>query len=135
NKNLGSYGVGTYIYSLKVKNSQNVWSPVFKRAINVVADTNAPDIFADIVNHQGTPDEIDVNLSFTDLGGSGFNSYRYKISNNKTSEENWSDWKQELKASIKIDKYGDNYLYVEAKDNDGNIAKRTFGRYTKTDIT
>ncbi|MCC0671396.1 MULTISPECIES: cell wall-binding repeat-containing protein [unclassified Clostridioides] len=135
NKNLGSYGVGTYIYSLKVKNSQNVWSPVFKRAINVVADTNAPDIFADIVNHQGTPDEIDVNLSFTDLGGSGFNSYRYKISNNKTSEENWSDWKQESKASIKIDKYGDNYLYVEAKDNDGNIAKRTFGRYTKTDIT
>ncbi|EGT3943993.1 TPA: cell wall-binding repeat-containing protein [Clostridioides difficile] len=134
NKNIGNYGTGTYIYALRVKNSQNLWSPVFKRTINVVNDTQAPDIFADVVNHKGTPDEINVNLSFTDLGGSGFNSFRYKISNN-ISAGTWSDWKSETTSSVKIDKYGDNYLYVEAKDNNGNIAKRTFGRYTKTDIT
>uniref|UniRef100_UPI0031B65181 cell wall-binding repeat-containing protein n=1 Tax=Clostridioides difficile TaxID=1496 RepID=UPI0031B65181 len=134
NKNIGNYGTGTYIYALRVKNSQNLWSPVFKRTINVINDTQEPDILADIVNHKGTPDEINVNLSFSDLGGSGFNSFRYKISNN-ISSGTWSDWKSETTSSVKIDKYGDNYLYVEAKDNDGNIAKRTFGRYTKTDVT
>ncbi|WP_219718413.1 hypothetical protein, partial [Clostridioides difficile] len=84
-------------------------------------DNIAPEIKADIENKDWTRSEIDVNLSFSDLGGSGFNSYRYQISRDeKETETKWSEWIAKPNGLIKISNYGKNYIHVEAKDNDGN---------------
>ncbi|CCL32480.1 hypothetical protein BN174_4370001 [Clostridioides difficile E15] len=124
-----SYGVN-YLYIEAKDNDNNITQKMFgpyNRTDNI-----APEIKADIENEDWTRSKIDVNLSFSDLGGSGFNSYRYQISRDeKETETKWSEWIAKPNDLIKISNYGKNYIHVEAKDNDGNTSKKTFGPYNR----
>lgn len=132
--NFRGYGVGKYTVSLKVRNSSNVWSETFVRVIEITSDTTAPTAVINKENQDWTNENIDIQARFNDTGGSGFNSQRYAISNSSVAPPSaqtasWNSWESGLLRDITIMAEGVHYLHVEAKDNEGNLVKKTTGPY------
>lgn len=127
---LTRYGtVGDYEVSLKVANSLGQWSEVFSRPLKVVDDTTAPEVVINPTN-SGWTKSVNVSLSFSDVGGSNFHSYRYVISSSVTAPTSgWSGWIASSTGNITINSEGYQYLHVEAKDGKGNLMKRSTGIY------
>lgn len=129
-QNFISLGQGDYVIGLKVKNDANLWSEEFKRPITVTADDTAPEAIVEPTKRDWDKTNVTVNVIFSDKGGSGFNSYRYAITQSPSPPINgWSNWVTSSNAVINITTEGKNYLHIEAKDNAGNVMQRSIGEY------
>lgn len=123
------YGTGTYTMALTVTNSAGIQSERFSRTINIISDENAPDAFV-------TPENCDwkqsitVNLSFNDIGGSGFKNYQYSISTDPNTPGKWSNKIQKQTDTLTINQDGILYLHIKTEDNAHNISEDVvFGPY------
>ena len=99
-----------------------------------IVDQIAPEI-------EATPTEstwsnsANIQLNFTDEGGSGFRGYQYVVTDNQ--QEDSPSWNQETagaSGNVTINEEGTKYLHVKVFDNDGNSKEKTFGPY-KVDHT
>lgn len=129
------YGDGRYIVSLRVKNNAGLWSETFNRVIEITKDNIKPNIYIDNQEKDWTNKDIPLKLTFNDDGGSGFDGQRFVVTQTANPPSSgWSNWNSRLSESITINKEGINYVHVEARDNEGNQTKTTFGPY-KVDKT
>lgn len=125
-------GEGTYDISLKVKNESELESKVFTKTIVVTDDTIAPEVIAEPRTNKSINERQKINLEFTDEGGSGFKSYKYFISDRDDLSFDDIEWSSEITedtGTIKITEYGDNYIYIKAKDNAENERNIILGNY------
>lgn len=77
-----------------------------------------------------TKESIDINVTFSDKGGSGFAGYEYAITTNQETPENWSEIVKEENAKFKISGESEYYLHMKMHDNAGNISDETvYGPY------
>lgn len=128
--NFNSYGEGTYEVILKVQNNAGLWSEEFKRTIVITGDNVKPDAIFDKTRQDWTNQNITVTITFSDDGGSGFNSQRYAVTNSPTfPTSGWSAWDSSTTRTITITNEGRWYIHVEARDNAGNVMQRTMGEY------
>ena len=129
--NYQQYGEGTYRIVLKVKNVDGLESDAFEREITVQEDKIAPKVHVEPSEQRNMHENISVNLSFIDIGGSGFKSYKYAITNDKNANVEYSDWINNINDTIKINQSGANYLHIKTVDNAGNESEDlVFGPYT-----
>lgn len=128
--NFNAYGVGTYSVSLKVMNSSSLWSESFKREIEITEDTTKPEATFSLTNQPWTNKNVNVGITFTDGGGSGFSQYRYAVTNSSTfPTTGFTAWTSGTSVNIPITAEGRWYVHVEAKDGAGNLMQRSMGEY------
>lgn len=125
-----SYGTGTYTVSLRVQSSSNIWSESFTRSITISSDNTAPTIVVETESKDWTNENVDIEARFNDLGGSGFDTQRFVVTNSNTAPiTGWSSWDATLIRNVKLSSEGVFYLHLEAKDKQGNLSKKTVGPY------
>lgn len=121
--------IGTYVMKLTVTNSKNVISETYSRTFKIVNDTTPPEVTVDPDRCEWTQN-MNVNVSFSDVGGSEFNSYQYAITDDQEVPKTWSNEITKQQDSIIIQKEGRKYLHIKAKDNAGNVnMDRVFSEY------
>lgn len=134
-----SLPTGDYEIGEIVKNEKNVKSVEVKRSFSVVNDKVAPVAKTDLAAGNLSLDNNKITLSFEDEGGSGFNSFRYNISNSSLTPEagdaNWSVWTTANSKEIVFPMTnGIYYVHYEALDNAGNKATGFVGGYVRNQI-
>lgn len=123
-------GAGEYKIGLKVKNSAGLVSEEYLIPITVTEDTTHPEAIIDNTSCEWTANNQTINFSFTDRGGSGFSGYRYAINQSTTyPTTGWSNWINSSSGQITLQNEGVHYVFIEAKDNAGNVMKRTLGAF------
>ncbi|ADL50054.1 hypothetical protein [Clostridium cellulovorans] len=126
--NFTGIGSGNFVISLKVKNDAGLWSEAYSRGVTVTVDNLAPEA---IITPASTPwgtTDVTVTAKFTEPGGSGFSGQRYAISSSPDAPTTgWSDWSTSLDREVTVTDSGKIYVHFEAKDNAGNLLKRTVG--------
>jgi hypothetical protein len=128
--NFSSYGSGSYVLALKVKNDAGVWSEAYSRAITVTSDVTAPEASVNPASVNWQTNDINILLQFSDQGGSGFNNQRFAISNSSAlPTTGWSAWDTNIQRNVTISENGKFYVHVQAKDNAGNVLNRVVGPY------
>lgn len=128
--NFSEHGKGNYRVELKVKNSHGLWSEAYTRHIYIGVDELEPEIIVNPDKRTWNEENVLIQLEFEDYGGSGFDGYRYAISDNKNlSDIESKSWKKDTTATISLEQDGSHYLFVEAKDGEGNVASEVFGPY------
>lgn len=81
-------------------------------------------------NKDWTNHSIDINITFSDRGGSGFLGYKYAITPEKTTPETWSELVKEEKAKFTIAGEAEYYLHLLIYDKAGNVSEENvFGPY------
>lgn len=81
-------------------------------------------------NKDWTKESIDINVAFSDKGGSGFSGYQYAITTNQTTPESWSEIIKEEKAKFTISGESEYYLHLITYDNAGNRSnENVYGPY------
>lgn len=136
NFNTGSLGIGTYSYTLTVKNSANVVSEEFTRTFYVEDDTTKPEVIVDVENSDWKTSQT-VNAVFSDHG-SGFDGYKYIMSTSPTmpalTSGAWSAKVNSTTATFTFNTTGEHYLHLVGYDIAGNYITKTSGAY-KIDVT
>ncbi|PLS19526.1 hypothetical protein CVD28_03670 [Bacillus sp. M6-12] len=128
--NFSSYGSGSYVLALKVKNDAGVWSEAYSRAITVTSDVTAPEASVNPASVNWQTKDINILVQFSDQGGSGFNNQRFAISNSSAiPTTGWSAWDTNIQRNVSISENGKFYVHVQAKDNAGNVMNRVLGPY------
>ena len=128
--NFRSYGEGLYRVSLKVKNNANLWSEEFTRTVTVTSDKEAPEAIVSPTSRSWSQDNVNINVTYTDKGGSGFKHQRYAVTTSATPPTSgWSTYSSSTSRSVTISTEGKNYLHIESEDNVGNKTTRTIGEY------
>lgn len=129
--NTSTLGVGDYTYTLKVKNSDNVWSEAYTKSFTVIEDTIAPSVMID-PTYSEWGESSAINFEFMD-SGSGFAKFRYTHSETQTqpndNDASWSTWSTNDNGSLTIQEDGVWYLHLQAYDNNNNLLTRTVGVY------
>lgn len=67
-----------------------------------------------------TNESIDISVTFSDKGGSGFLGYKYAVTTDKMAPKAWSEVTKEDKAKISITGEAEHYLHIVTYDNAGN---------------
>ncbi len=81
-------------------------------------------------NKDWTKESIDINVVFSDKGGSGFAGYEYAITESQETPENWSELIKEENAKFTISGESQYYLHMKMHDNAGNISdEAVYGPY------
>lgn len=81
-------------------------------------------------NKDWTKESIDINVVFSDKGGSGFAGYEYAITESQETPENWSEMVKEENAKFTISGESEYYLHMKMHDNAGNISDEiVYGPY------
>lgn len=127
-----SYETGTYTMSLIVTNQAGKSSEEFSRTFHLTGDTIVPEAAATPTSSDWTwtNQKVNVNLKFSDKGGSKFKGYQYAITNSEETPTAWSEMILKENDFITIDTQGEKYLHVIGYDNAGNISKdKVFGPY------
>ena len=121
--------VGEYSMRLTVTNDRNITSETYIRKFEIIEDTVPPEFI-------GEPEEcdwtqsVDVNLQFSDIGGSGFKSFKYAITDTQDEPTEWSEAITNNPGTVTITEEGEKYLHVKGIDNDGNESfDRVLGKY------
>lgn len=126
---------GTYKISLKVKNSNNVWSEEVIRTLLVVRDTTKVVVTSDTTNSTSYTDAKTITLSFSDeVGGSGFKNRFVVLSSSTSIPESWGSMGTNSSFSFTLDTLGSHYLHYKAFDYAGNETVGYVGPFTLTDI-
>ena len=130
---------GKYKISLKVMNSEGLWSETVARYLTVVRDELAPT--ASVVSDTPTGEyyaPITVSLGFEDEeDGSGF-SHRYVVVTDSTTQpgaEAWGSIGTNAISNQLLNKLGTHYIHYKAYDNAGNERIGYFGPFTISDNT
>lgn len=126
------YGAGEYSISLKVIDEKENESETYLRNVIITEDTIAPEVTANKRTETTINENQEIELIFTDIGGSGFKSYKYAIldiNNANEKEILWSEEISENTGKISVKEYGDNYIYLKVKDNEGNEGLIILGKY------
>lgn len=133
--NYQDYAVGTYTMSLVVTNQAGKSSEEFSRTFYLTGDTIAPQVTATPEKSDWTNEAVNVELKFTDKGGSGFKGYQAVITDSKEPLDVWGELILKENDPITIDTEGEKYLHVRGQDNSGNMSEEAiFGPY-KIDLT
>ena len=130
----GDYEIGEIVENEKGSKSVEV-----KRNFSIVNDKIAPVVKTDLTAGNLSINNNKVTISFTDEGGSGFNSFRYNITNSSSTPEagdaNWSVWTTSGSKEIVLPMInGTYYIHYEALDNAGNKAAGFVGGYIRSQI-
>lgn len=103
---------------------EKIWGPYKMDLSKPEIDSIVPE------NKDWTNASIDINVAFTDRGGSGFLGYQYAITTEKEAPEVWSEMVKEEKAKFTITGEAEYYLHLQIYDNAGNVSEEsTFGPY------
>ena len=132
NINFVSFGPGEYNLSLKVKNSQNVWSDNYTRGLTVIEDKTPPSVTID-PTYCDWKESQDIHIQIED-SDSGLNKWRYCYTQSQAApnESDWGNWQTETDVTLTFDTDGEYYLHFEAYDNENNKLERTVGSYKIT---
>lgn len=121
--------VGEYSMRLTVVNDRNITSETYIRKFEIIEDTIPPEFIA-------TPEEcdwtqsVDVNLEFTDNGGSGFHSFKYAVSDTQAEPTDWNEPNTNNPGTVTITEEGKKFLHIKGTDKDGNESfDRVLGQY------
>lgn len=129
------FSAGTYKISLKVKNSNNVWSEEVVKTLLVVRDTTKVVVTSDTANSTSYTDAKTITLSFSDeVGGSGFKNRFVVLSSSTGIPESWGSMGTNSSYSLTLDMLGAHYLHYKAYDYAGNETVGYVGPFTLTDI-
>ncbi len=130
---------GKYKISLKVMNSEGLWSETVARYLTVVRDELAPT--ASVVSDTATGEyhaPITVSLGFEDEeNGSGF-SHRYVVVTDSTTQPEagaWGSIGTNTTSSQLLNSVGTHYIHYKVYDNAGNERIGYFGPFTISDNT
>lgn len=134
---------GDYLVSLRVQNAHSLWSEAYSRIVTITDDTSSPTAIVNPANVEHTQDDIDINIKFMDIGGSGVKRQRHVITSDYipplSNDSSWGAWGSEESIDIALKDEGRYYIHIEAEDNAGNTFTRTVGEYlidrTKPTIT
>ncbi|PLS15030.1 hypothetical protein CVD28_24430 [Bacillus sp. M6-12] len=131
--NFRNYGVGEYRIALKVKNDANLWSEEFSRNIIITDDKENPEAIVNPTSQSWTSNNVNVNIKFSDKGGSGFKHQRYAVTQSSTppasNSGSWSAYSSATDINVTVSQEGKNYIHIEGEDNAGNKFTRTIGEY------
>ena len=121
--------LGKYTLYLTVTNARGKKSETFGRSFEVIDDTMPPEVVATPTNCDWQQN-VNVNLSFTDKGGSLFRGYVYAITDSQATPNSWSSEIKKANDNISITQEGTKYLHIKAYDNAGNCSEdRILGPY------
>ena len=125
-----SKGSGNYRISLRVKNSDDLWSEEFVRNVTVSKDEVMPTVISDLTSHKWTKNPITVQMIFDDKGGSGFKHQRIAVTQStEKPSTGWTSYSSSKNRSQTIDVEGNSYIHVEAVDMAGNTMYKVLGAY------
>lgn len=102
----------------------NVFGPYKIDLIKPEIDSIVPE------NKDWTNESIDISVTFSDKGGSGFSGYKYALTTEKTTPDAWSEIVKEDKAKFTISGEAEYYLHLISYDNAGNASdEAVYGPY------
>jgi alpha-tubulin suppressor-like RCC1 family protein len=125
----GDMAAGGYLITVKAKEVVSGVNSV--KGINFsVTDLTNPEIDVDIIEiPEWIVTPLEVNVTASDLGGSGLKGYRYALTKNTAKPTVWSSIKEVSTDKINITETGTHYLHLEAYDNVNNVIYKYFGPY------
>ena len=132
--NIGSFSdstAGTYKISERVYDGTN-WSEWSSKFVTIIDDTLDPTISADIESGNFTTTKT-VEITFDDLGGSGFYIQKYSLSSSSSAPGTWSAPLPNTTRTVYLNSVGTYYIHVYAEDNAGNITETVYGPYVLSD--
>lgn len=129
NFNLSNYPAGAYTFTIVAKSSDGSQTTA---ALNfAVVDNTAPTVSINPLKTDNyfSLDPLTVTIQVDDKGGSGFEGYKYAVTNSSTKPTSWSELQTADSADFLLNKTGTYYIHIEAFDIAGNRTYKSVGPY------
>lgn len=129
NINLSDFSTGAYTIIIKAVSSNNTQSTY---AINFsVVDETAPTVSLEPSKTENafSLEPLTVTAKIKDQGGSGYEGYKYAVTNSNQKPTTWSDLQTAPTAEWLLNQTGAHYIHIEAFDSAGNSTYKVGGPY------